>query len=65
MIDGSMPAQCSTFFGQPYTRPGMQPKQFFIESVAPAQWWVFIFGIEITTSASAIGCGIQISPRGV
>ena len=46
-------------------RPGTQPKQFFIDSVAPAQWCVFIFGIEITTSASTTGAGSHSSPSSV
>ena len=45
-------AHWKTSFGHPYTRPGMQPKQFLSESVTPTQWWVLSFGIETTTSVS-------------
>ena len=31
--------------------PGMTPKRFLSESVTPAQWWVFILGIETISSA--------------
>ncbi len=36
--------------------PGSVPNRFFSDSVATAQWCVFSFGSEITTSAVAIVC---------
>jgi hypothetical protein len=65
MMLASIPAQCRTFFGQPYTLPGTHPKQFFSESVTPARWWDFIFGIDTTTSASTTGFGSHSSRRSV
>ncbi len=50
-------AQCSTFLGQPKTPPGTRPKRFFIASVAPAQWCVFIFGNDTSKSQSRTVCG--------
>jgi hypothetical protein len=45
-----MPAQCSRFFGQPYTLPGTTPNMFLSESVTPAQWCILSFGIETSRS---------------
>ena len=59
MIALSIPTQWSAFFGHPYTRPGKHPKQFFNDSVTPAQWCVFILGIETTMSASCKSVGIH------
>ena len=45
--------------------PGITPKRFFIDSVTPAQWCVFILGIETIRSArrSARGQG-ELAQRG-
>ncbi len=48
-----IPAQCSTFLGQPYTAPGTRPNRFFMLSVAPTQWWHFILGMETSRSAES------------
>src|SRR2546428_654687 len=45
-----IPAQCSTFFGHPYTPPGTRPNRFFILSAAPAQGGVFILGMDTRRS---------------
>ena len=37
--------------GQPTTCDGTVPNRFFSDSVAPAQWCVFSFGIDTTMSA--------------
>ncbi len=45
--------------GQPYTLPGMHPKQFLSESVTPTQWCVLSFGIDTITSVSRSTRGTQ------
>ena len=64
-MDGSRPAWRRGVLGHPYTAPGAVPKRFFMLSVAPTQWWVFILATDTKRWPSVTVRGRRREPKPV